>query len=915
MPIRFTFLLLFSLSSSLLSGDTIHFTFEVLKVKNNYSNVVQKKADELKEKDFDCHIIQSHEELSLRCNEITNIQDLVPTISKFKKEKIPYTLIHLDDTPNKQIRNRQIPLYVGYHAYEQKNYDKALEIFDANYRVKKSPENAEAYALVLLKKGDYPKAITILSPYGNTQPKIKKLYQESIIGYIDILVKNDNYKAAKNLIHQAKINTEQKAKLYDKLTNMYAIKLNKEKRYRQALTILEPYQDESNEVKKLSQQILYSLYLEDGWKNLDKNPMKALESFKKSCKIKNSNTCSEGKMYSYDRLNNTDKAILSAKELYTEQKKDKYLKVIILNYIKKGNSKDATYYYSLLKNKKGVPNLQVSQLTALATNYIRAGKLTKAKNIIKRIEDKKIKKNIYHQLTQAEQNNAMNKLLNYNKQKEYYKCYTYAKKLNQIYTDINIDRIGGWCAYHNGKYNIAKDFFEKAIKKDDKKEIRDIYALALSSHKANNDDRANAILKEMTDYFNYTEQISLLYNDMEEYGKAKAVLVKNDGISKYASQIRAINKSMKYETPISQIAGGLSYYHNKGTEGKAYLEVTSLPINIDYLFTNGDYMYGNFNFLHLSNGLLTSNNYKTYGFGKITNPYHITQIDSIEGVIGFKNKLFQAEIGFTPIGLNLSPQITGELYSHYLWKQWDIHAAIEQKGIKESFLSYVGQSTELNDKKYNWGRVLKRGTSAGISYDGDTTYTFDLFYYPKIYGENIIENSETKAVATAIYHTATVQYAFLDFGAVIAYDSFERNSNLFTYGHGGYFSPQKFWLGSMIIDIADYIDENTYYRFQGALGYEKYTVDNTERFPLTSNSLSSSIENGYSESGLTIKTSLQGGYKINKHFTLSAGVSWEKMYGYNLLQTGVAISYHFKSIPKTSLKRLRDAYKINQLIP
>jgi len=336
---------------------------------------------------------------------------------------------------------------------------------------------------------------------------------------------------------------------------------------------------------------------------------------------------------------------------------------------------------------------------------------------------------------------------------------------------------------------------------------------------------------------------------------------------------------------------------------------------MDYLTANGYHLYGMFDLLHLSNGTLGNQGYREYGFGNTLNPYHISQVDSYEGVIGFENGFVQAEIGFSPVGLNIAPEFTGKARIHYPLGKWGLHTTIEQLGIKESFLSYVGQTTYLDGKQYDWGRVLKRGVSAGVSYDGDTTYTLDLFYYPKIYGEHIIENSETKAVATAIYHTASTRYAFLDFGAVIVYDSFEKNSDLYTYGHGGYFSPQNFWLGSLLIDVGDYIDENTYYRFQGALGYQTYTVEDTEQFPLVPNPLYPSIEEGYSESGITVKTSLQLGHRINKHFSLSAGVSWEKMYGYDLLRSGIAISYYFEPQKRASLKRLRDASKIDQLIP
>jgi len=955
MPIHFTFLLLFSFISLVYSADStekIHFSFEILQAKNNYRNILQKRADELKEKDFVCQIVTLKDRLSLRCNDIEDFQNLAPTIEKFKSENIAYTLINLNNTPKKHIIGKQIPLYVGYRAYEQKDWDKALEIFYVNYTEKNSLEHAEAYALALLKLGNYQEAIKVLEPYSNDS-KVKDIYHDSIVAYVDLLIKKSDFPVAKEIIKKAKFSPTGKSILNDKLHYINALELNRQKRYdassklilsmnkqnqkekellignllalsakaldsknyTEALNILMPYKDKSEEIKKFSQKIIYYDYLERGWGNLDKNPKKALIYFKKSCEIENSDTCIEGQMYSYDRLNNSIKTILLAKELYNKKPKDKYLKILIRNYIQEKNSNKAIEYYSLLKDNQGVQNPQKSQRITLANDYIKTGNLKKAKEIIGMIEDPKIKNNMYILLTQLQKSNAMDKLIDYSKRKSYFKCYTYAKKLSEEYSDINIDRIGGWCAYHDAKYEIAKDFFEHTVGKTKHKKIDDIYALALSSHKLNCDQRANEILKQITEYDGYTKQIFLLYSDMGESRSAKETLVKMEKSSKYDAEIRMINKSTKYTSLVTQVAGGLSYYRNKGIKGKEYLEVTSLPIDIDYLSPDGYYLYGDFDLLHLSNGRLGSADYRAFGFGKIAEPYHISQADSFEGVIGFKSKSLQVEIGFTPTGLNLSPQLTGRIYSHYQWGKWNLHGALEQQGVKQSFLSYVGQSTNLDGKRYDWGRVLKRGATIGLSHDEDTTYTLDLFYYPKIYGENIIENSETKIVATAIYHTAAVQYAFLDLGIVIVYDSFDTNSNLFTYGHGGYFSPQNFLLGSMVIDIGNYIDEDTYYRFQGVLGYQTFTVDDTEQFPLAQNPLYPSIEEGYEENGAMIKVGLQLGHTINKHFNLSAGVSWEKIYGYNLLQAGISISYHFDRHKRASLKRLRDAHKINQLIP
>jgi len=951
MPIRFTFLLLFSLFSLLYSREKVHLGFEVLEGRDNYRNILQKKSDELNKKGFDCRIVTLGERLFLFCNEVSDMKDLAPTIAKFRKEKVAYTLINLDDGPQQKSIGRQIPLYIGYHAYEQKNYKKALNIFRANYIEKKSSEHAEAYALALIKIGNYQEAIKVLAPYSN-DPKVAGLYQESIVSYVDLFIQKGDFDAAEKLIQQSRLSPDQRSILDSKLAYLHAIELNRQKKYAdssslilsmsssdpkgkellignqmalaskaleakkytEALGILEPYRKESKDVAEFSQKILYYSYLERGWEILDKDPKKALNYFKKCSKIENSNACKEGQMYSYHRLHNSEQAILLARELYSIKPDDKYLKILIADYLQEKNSSMAAEYYRLLKNKLGTKNPQNVQTTTLVYNYIKAGDLKKSREMIKKIEDPKSRKELYRHIARLQKGRAMNTLIGYSQSKAYAQCYTYAQKMRMKYQDINIDRIGGWCAYHVGRYGVAQAFFEHAVDLEHQKEVDDLYALALSAHKADNDEWADEVLGQITEFRGYTGQIASLYNDMGQSRRAKEILVEMKEALERDEEIRKVNKMTKVPNPITQVAGGLSYYRNKGTEGKDYLEVVSLPVDIDYLSPNGYYLYGEFDVLHLSNGFLGSEDYHTFGFG-LTDPYQVSHADSFEGSIGFRSKFIDLEIGFTPIGLNLPAQWTGRLSSHYSWGKWDIHGLLVQEGIGQSFLSRVGQSTYLNGQRYDWGRVLKQGAAIGLSHDGDMTYTLDLFYYPRIYGENVIDNSEAKAVVTAIHHTATVDYAFLDFGMVIVYDTFDTNSDLFTYGHGGYFSPQSFWLGSMVLDVGDYIGEDTYYRFLGALGYQSYKVEDIELFPLAPNPLYPLTVEGYNESGVTFRAALQVGHAINKNFDLLAGVSWNKVYGYDQLHVGVAISYHFDGQREASLKRLRDAHSIDQLIP
>ncbi|MDQ7047644.1 MAG: cellulose synthase subunit BcsC-related outer membrane protein [Sulfurovum sp.] len=478
-----------------------------------------------------------------------------------------------------------------------------------------------------------------------------------------------------------------------------------------------------------------------------------------------------------------------AKELYKKHQDDKYLKLLVRDYLRIKSIDKAQFYYTLLKDKRGIENPKEVQRVLLANRYLKEKNLKEAARAIKKISNQKLKAKFSTRLDILRKNSAKDRLLNYSRAKEYKKCSAFATKLIRSYGDKDIDRIGGWCAFNAKQYKEAEVFFERIVEKD--AEDADLYALALNAEKSHNNTKAIESLERIKNPYQKPEQILSLYVDLDQTRNAKELLQEMKDSQERDSLIRKVNKSNKKESHIHQVVGGFSYYRNKGEKGENYLELTSMPLDIGYLSQDGRYYwYGEIDFLHISNG-------------------HTVSSDGIEATFGFKSDDFHIEMGFTPLGMEVSPALTAKFYTHYSWNQWDIHGAVEQQSIKESSLSYIGQKVSYAGERYRWGRILKRGATLGISYDGDATYSLDLFYYPKIFGENIIENSEKKVSASAIYHTTTDYFAFMDWGMVLIYDAFEKNSNFFTYGYGGYFSPEKFLLATAVVDIGDYISEDT----------------------------------------------------------------------------------------------------------
>lgn len=1117
-------------SSFVDAKEEVDVTFELFNAPNNYMDIAREKAVSLQDDDFKCYIIQGKTHLSLRCNDSNSTQQMQRTINRLNKKKLTYTIINRDTKVTKTEYKSLNQFYLGYAAFDRKEYKKALDIFEFNYNKENTYEHAYAYSLALMKTGSYDKALEVLKPYSQIT-KAKKLSKDIISTYMYRELNRKNYAKAHlivdkyanksqklhNIINRQEVNDTLEKKEYDKasmlakkynLLNMIfdieyvkALALVDEKKYDEANLLLMPYVEKESQAKNLFlsnivasatisykkknykealdklhkyrndkrvetlyQDILYNRSLEIGWNFVDKNPKDAITAFKDACSIKEDYSCYSGMMYGYFNLKKYDKSLYLADKLYVVKPNDELSIVAMRSSLKMKDFDTAKKWFDKTKNKKGITSPYLLETFFTIDDYIKLQDYKEAQNIVNylkslypnnievlkremqlaivqkkydkaqdiaqeillldkdsveakytlalyefehkdyagcvlRLSDVNLSQlyqkelynrcNAYKSVEQKDINSAikyMNKidddgmkaafyldvgnlyksqgeseairayeeakkynkafnieliylyalkdfmkddaldkelslayrdyptkskeldkfkvdyekdrLYSYYQNRRYSECYNYSNVIEKEHNDADIYKMGGWCAYFLGKYDAAKSKFAK-LNEEFGENAQNIYPYALSCYQNEEYDRATQALNRIAvvETKKETLLIASLYMNLQEQERARDLLLKLDASTERDALLVKINKSYTINKYESAASIGMYYQSQTGLEGKNKFDKFSVPIDADYYDKEHDYhLYLDSDILYLYNGLISSSDssYLDYGFG--TN----TQEDALASDIGFMPKIgidyknIKVEVGSTPIGAKLSPEITGLLSGYLRANDWMFSLKFEQKEIDESMLAFVGERAIDGAQEVNWGRVVKRGVEAGISYDANVNLSLNLAYYPQIFGLNVEDNSETKATMTAIYHPRVESISYVDIGALVVYDSYEKNSNLFTYGHGGYFSPQDFWLGSLFAQFGDILSSDIYYQSKLALGFEGFIVEDALKFPLNDGVVNSGeMVDGYRDGGLTYKGAFQLGYKINNNLDLISGISVERMNGYSVQQASFALVYRF----------------------
>jgi tetratricopeptide (TPR) repeat protein len=285
------------------------------------------------------------------------------------------------------------------------------------------------------------------------------------------------------------------------------------------------------------------------------------------------------------------------------------------------------------------------------------------------------------------------------------------------------------------------------------------------------------------------------------------------------------------------------------------------------------------------------------------------------------------KLGSTPIGGIINPAVTFDAgFIHQTgFGNWELEAYSQP--VRQSILSYTGIKDpygpnggikELDvlakflgvpvsaipaaygapltaiSKGLEWGRVLRTGISPSIFYrfndNWNTSLSVDLAL---LEGKNVAPNNSVSVSANFSRNLHISGFNYFSVGPSINYQHYNKNLSYFTYGHGGYFSPDQYInVGSGINFLTE---EGKAYVIKGRAigGFQDITNSSASWFPL-GNQAADSYGATHS-SGVAFDFELKGVWLISPNFQLGAGSAIRKTNGYDDYTGGLFVRYYFDS--------------------
>lgn len=274
----------------------------------------------------------------------------------------------------------------------------------------------------------------------------------------------------------------------------------------------------------------------------------------------------------------------------------------------------------------------------------------------------------------------------------------------------------------------------------------------------------------------------------------------------------------------------------------------------------------------------------------------------VELNMALKGDSYRIDLGSTPLGQDLTTLVGGVQWSPKLTDFLTLILTGERRAMTDSLLSYVGAEDKTSGKR--WGQVTKNGANALLSYDnGDAGFYAGGGAY-RYEGENVASNNSVQATAGAYLRPLHGDDRELKVGMSLSWMDFSKNLSYFSYGQGGYFSPQNYAAISFPLDFSRKFDDLKV-NVGGSVGYQSYSQDKSAYFPndptlqsqlqtlADGGFVKSAYYSGGSKNGIGYNLHAGADYKVSKEVTVGGQLGYDTFGDYNESTASLYFRYLF----------------------
>ncbi|WP_260602648.1 cellulose biosynthesis protein BcsC [Variovorax sp. MHTC-1] len=190
--------------------------------------------------------------------------------------------------------------------------------------------------------------------------------------------------------------------------------------------------------------------------------------------------------------------------------------------------------------------------------------------------------------------------------------------------------------------------------------------------------------------------------------------------------------------------------------------------------------------------------------------------------VGYERKNLEASIGTTPLGFAETNVIGNLTYRGQFADNVSLKADLSRRPVTDSLLSFAG--TRDPRTGVQWGGVIATGARLDLGRDFGRYGIYGYGSAHSITGKNVTTNSRYELGGGVYLPVSRSASSSLTVGMNLDLLSYDKNLSQFTYGQGGYFSPQSYASLTLPLDWSGR-DGRMAWRLNASIGVQSFRED------------------------------------------------------------------------------------------
>jgi len=282
-------------------------------------------------------------------------------------------------------------------------------------------------------------------------------------------------------------------------------------------------------------------------------------------------------------------------------------------------------------------------------------------------------------------------------------------------------------------------------------------------------------------------------------------------------------------------------------------------------------------------------------------PPFAQKIDGTSVGMGYEGNDLRWDLGMIGIGFPV-PNIVGGIRK--AWEANKVNYALEifRRPQTNSLLAYTGARDPTTGEI--WGGIAYTGVNGRVAHTFGQFNTFASAEYGLLRGKNVLDNNRLALRIGIDKDVLHREDKWVNLGLALTHWRYKENESFYTFGHGGYYSPQSYTVVNLPIEWAGRSGKLSYlvrgsasfaWTFEKRMPY--YPTDSTLQSDAANsgNGIDPGFYSGGGGGGKGYALRLETEYQVTPHLAIGGYHSMDRTAFYNPNLTFIYLRYLFKT--------------------